>query len=461
MLLALLACRSPPAPPVPLDPPEPTASTGDSDGLPWSDDPCEGVTAQNDWTAALDTWDAQGPPAGSLLLTGSSSIRRWEHARRDLSAWGPVQRGLGGAWASDIAVNADRLVGSAPVASVVFYAGTNDLTGGAAPEAVVDSYRCFVERVFARRGAVPVVFVGITPNPARWKGWARAEQVNAAVRALSEQHPMLGYADMATPFLALGAPPPASLFVDDQLHLSEEGYALWTQVVVDALDAVAPRPVPEPASAPAEPFYVRVDLGPSNPEDGAPAPAIDGLGIHWNAWSAVDGDAQVLAGETLRDLRTTTGAPTGIGLVITGGFRTNGFANGGLVSPDGALLATLALPEATGDFFWTGGPDDPGGLSFYGLDPARRYTLRLFGSRASADEARSTRYTVEGAGTPVSTVLPTTGPGIGAGGGDGNDSTVAVLTGLAPDAWGELHVDVSTEAGAFAYLNLLELEAEP
>ena len=35
-----------------------------------------------------------------------------------------------------------------------------------------------------------------------------------------------------------------------------------------------------------------------------------------------------------------------------------------------------------------------------------------------------------------------------------------MFTGLVPDAYGRLHLDVDRAAGAFAYLNLLELEVE-
>lgn len=462
LLLSLLACSSATAPATdgpPSTPTDvPTVPPTDTGGLPWEDDPCVGLVAVNDWTYQLDRWEQQGRAPGGMVLSGSSSVRRWEHARRDLSPWGPIQRGLGGAWLSDLAVVTDRLVPT-DAASVVVFAGTNDLAGGSSADQVVDRYRCFVQRVHERAGPIPVVFVGITPTPARWAGWSEAEAVNEAVQTLAQQHSLLSYADVPTPFLDLGEPPPSTLFVADQLHLSPQGYELWTQAIQDALAAIEMRDPPAPAAAPSAPFYVRVDLGPSNAEDGASAPAADGLGIHWNSWHPIDGDGQVLAGEVLRDLNTTTGQATGIGLVISGGFRVNGYANGGLTTPDGALLQTMALAEATGDFFYTGDADDPGGLSLFGLDPDALYTLRLFGSRSSADETRSTRYTVTGSSTATATLV-TTGPGVGQGGGDGNDGTVVTLTGLRPDAFGELHLDVAIEQGAYAYLNLLELEQQ-
>ena len=53
----------------------------------------------------------------------------------------------------------------------------------------------------------------------------------------------------------------------------------------------------------------------------------------------------------------------------------------------------------------------------------------------------------------------TTGADIGVGGYDGNDGEVTVLEGLAPDARGRLFIEVDRLAGAFCYVNLLELEA--
>jgi hypothetical protein len=120
----------------------------------------------------------------------------------------------------------------------------------------------------------------------------------------------------------------------------------------------------------------------------------------------------------------------------------------------------LAVWQATADFFYTGDPDDPGGIMLSGLSPDARHTLRLFASRATDEETRITRFTVEGGEEAVSAEVTTTGPDIGEGGYDGNEGTLVVFTGLVPDAYGRLHLDVDRAQGAFAYLNLLELEVE-
>ncbi|HMV69635.1 MAG TPA: GDSL-type esterase/lipase family protein, partial [Myxococcota bacterium] len=408
---------------------------------------------QGAFAADVARWADDAPPdSGQIVLAGSSSVRRWEGALQALAPWGVVQRGMGGARLSDVAAWADELIIQHRPSAVLLFAGTNDIAVGVEPDEVVRAWRCVVQRARDALGSVPVIYLGITPTPSRWSIWDEQDAVNREIARLSALHPDLGYADMPSAFLAHGSPPDAALFVDDGLHLSEAGYAIWTDVVLASLGSLPRREPPVGA-----PFgRIRVDLGPSNPEDGALAPAVDGFGVHWNAWPGARGSDVVLAGEALRGLTTTTGAASGVDLVITGGFRANGLRNGGLTSPPGERLGTLAVPEATEDFFYTEGPDDPAGFAFTGLDPASSYTLRLFASRASTDERRVTRYVARGGGPEVSGELVTTGPGVGAAG--GNDRDVLVLSGVRPDAWGQLYVDVQRAEGQFAYVSLVELE---
>jgi len=469
-VLSSLACATPSVPSEPIggstahsagpSTPAPEPSVDSQPGWPWSDIPCDHTSAPDQAFEGVITRfeqldDLAPPTPGGLVVTGSSSIRRWERAGRVLSAYEPVQRGFGGARLADLAEHADRLVTRHDPGAVLVFAGTNDLADGRSVDEVLTAYRCLADRIRDHRPDTPLLWIGITPTPARWAGWSEAEAVNAEVARLAALHPSLHYIDLPAPFLATGAPPDPALFVDDQLHLSEAGYDLWDEVIAAAVDAALEERVP--ATTPlAAGSLVRVDLGPSNPDDGDPAPAIDDFGIHWNTWHGVDGEAQILAGEALRGLVTTTGARTDVALTIAGGFRSNGKLNGGLAAPSGDELGTMAVPEATVDFFYTGGPDDPGGLTLSGLDPAAAHTLRLFASR-SDPQRRVSRYVVHGAAISEAT-LATSGPG--SDGGEANVGTVAVLSGLQPDLWGRLHVDVQIAEGSYAYLSLIELQVE-
>ncbi|MCK6514460.1 GDSL-type esterase/lipase family protein [Myxococcota bacterium] len=432
--------------------------------LPWTDDPCALVDVGDDpFAAQIAVWSAQDdaapPPKGGLVLVGSSTIRRWRTAQRALGPYAPLQRGVGGARSADVARHLPELAIRHAPSAVLMFAGTNDLADGRSVQSVVDNVRCVVQQLHEAQPGAKLFFAGITPTPSRWSIWADQDAVNQAIQSLAAQHPSIVYIDTVSALLATGSPPDEAYFVDG-LHLNAAGYALWDAAVISTVrpnmpDVVAAAPVGPPSGS-----YLRVDLGPSNSEDGAQTPSVDGFGIRWNTWHGLQGGAQALAGEALRGLVTTTGAVTGVDLVLSGGFRANGLRNGGLTSPSGDKLGTLAVWQATADFFYTGDPDDPGGLMLSGLSPDARHTLRLFASRATDEETRITRFTVEGGEEAVSAEVTTTGPDIGEGGYDGNEGALVVFTGLVPDAYGRLHLDVDRAAGAFAYLNLLELEVE-
>lgn len=411
-------------------------------------------------------WSAQdalgGWPESPVVFVGSSSIRRWETLALEYTDHSPLQRGFGGAQLGEVAFYTSELVNRHHPRAIVLFAGTNDVSAGVAPNVVVDRFRCFRYRVGQELGwDRPIVFVGITPTPARWNEWPNAKAVNDAIAAIASTDSGVFYVDVATPFLATGSPPSSSLFGPDQLHLNANGYALWNgalrPIVESATSATGPAnsPVPDlPAGT-----RVLIDVGPSNPEDGEVTPSPDYLGQYWNNWHAIEGGMNILPGEQLIDLMAANGSPTAIDFVIAGGFLCNGRSHGGLVWPDNTKLGKLAVGSATGDFFYVADADAPGAFYLRGLDPNKSYTMRLFAARDDA-EYRVTRYTVTGAASKSAT-LQTSGAGAGAAGANTNDDTIVEFTAVKPNAWGHVFVDVSIEAGSFAYLSLIELIVEP
>lgn len=425
------------------------------------------ASAQLPYQAQILTWKAQDaldpPPPSPVVFVGSSSIRYWERLTRDFAHYDVVQRGFGGSQFSDLNLWVDELVLDYDPSAVVVFEGTNDVAAGESAASVFADYLSFVQLV--RDGQdpgqppIPILFIGITPTPARWSLWPIASSVNAMVEAHAAGDPSLFYLDVPTPFLATGMPPSSALFNPDQLHLNQSGYDLWTSVIRPGLEAALPptrtyRPNPQ---HPGVGGRILFDLGPDDHLNGLATASPDANGNRWNNWFALPGAATIYGGEHKGDLlEAEAGLPTGIGLVMTAESQCNGLQNGGLTTPSSALLGRFAVPTATADYFFGDGIGTPFGFLLHGLDPALAYDLRFFASRTTS-ELRITRLRVSGRETLVAD-LQTSGPGSSGGGGLGNDDTVLCFERVRPDRFGQLFVDVERLAGSFAYLALLEIE---
>ncbi len=413
-----------------------------------------------------DSRDA--PATGSILFAGSSSIRRWEMLAKDFADYKIIQRGFGGSKFDDLIGFRSYIVLPYQPQGIVVWEGTNDIAGGDDGQEVYLDYVEFVTEVHAVQPDVEIFYLGITPTPSRWGNRVEEGIANSLISAYTAGDPKLHYIDLPAAFWALNPPyDPAftSLFVDS-LHLTEEGYELWTSVIRPAVEAViAPNKVyTANVNTPGPGGRIFFDFGPSNTDDGDQTVNPDVNGNYWNNWHRAEGGVAINAGEHIGNLIDTNGTNTGVDLTVTGGFSSNGKLNGGLMSPQASLLGDMAIASATEDYFYAsgdgvvgGGSDDmAGGFMVDGLDPEQAYDLRFFGSRSST-ETRVTEYRVSG-GNDVIVALTTSGNNIGHDGVyDGNDDTFAVAECVIPDEFGQIFVDMKLVQGSYCYINMMEI----
>lgn len=242
----------------------------------------------------------------------------------------------------------------------------------------------------------------------------------------------------------LAPQPNGRLYVSFAGDAGTNGYL--NAMMIEALDVEVPAQ-PQPATTQA---VYRIDFGRHDGGvNGTATASPDTNGKYWNNLGPTTVD--VALGTRIDNLVDTTNGASTIDLeILTSSWDCNGKLNGGLLSPSPALLGEFAIATATEDYFFTQGSDR---FKLEGLDPDRRYNLRLFGTRSNT----STRITTYAAAF-ASTNLQTSGTGIGDGGYNGNNDTIAVLPGIAPTPAGEIEVTVSVDTGGFAYLGILEIE---
>jgi hypothetical protein len=198
---------------------------------------------------------------------------------------------------------------------------------------------------------------------------------------------------------------------------------------------------------------VRIDFGPDDGTNGDATSSPDFQGQHWNNMIGVGGGALIPGGGGLGGLLQTNGVATAFGLVLSNGFAANGKLNGGLLAPSESLLGTFAVTNATQDYFFT---TSQAGFRLTNLAANAFYNLRFFGTRQTTI-SRISRYRVSGGNGVFTQDLATSGAGIGTGGYNGNNDTLAEIVGVIPDGNNEIQVGVSVVAGGFAYLGIMEL----
>jgi len=187
---------------------------------------------------AFDVEDeASMPPEGAIVITGSSSVRRWHPTiREDLAGLTIIPRGFGGSTMEDALYWIDRVAIAYKPRAVVLYEGDND-TGryGVPPEEVARQFEAIVAKIHAALPATRIYAVSVKPSLSRLAEWPQAVAANELIEAVCAENPLLTYIDVATPMLQPNGEVMTDIFVDDDLHLNPKGYEIWSQAIRDVL----------------------------------------------------------------------------------------------------------------------------------------------------------------------------------------------------------------------------------
>ena len=151
-----------------------------------------------------------------------------------------IQRGYGGAKLSDFVVYADRIIYPHPCQAIVIFIA-NDIAGNDNDKSPLEVSQLFRKTLYIIRRQfkdTPVFWISITPTPARWHVWPEIKEANEMIREVCQKHYNTYFIDTEQNFLTSGGLPRNELFIADRLHLNEEGYALWTEIIKKELNKV-------------------------------------------------------------------------------------------------------------------------------------------------------------------------------------------------------------------------------
>lgn len=170
------------------------------------------------------------PPQNEIVLVGSSSIRFWKstEAFPDLKV---INRGFGGSQMSDSVGYADRIVLPYKPRIVVVFAGGNDINAKKTPERVSDDFKALVGKIHGALPKTKIYFISLFPNVQRRSQNPQCQKVNELIEAFTKTDPRLGYIDTASKMRAEDGGPRPDLLRPDGLHMNDEGYKIWNELV--------------------------------------------------------------------------------------------------------------------------------------------------------------------------------------------------------------------------------------
>jgi lysophospholipase L1-like esterase len=177
--------------------------------------------------AAYEQADRTSPPRkGGVLFIGSSTIRLWSSLASDFPQHNVINRGFGGTEIVDATHFADRLIFPHEPKQIFLRAGGNDIHAGRVPKEVAAEFARFVRVVHSRLPQTEILYIAVSPAPARWGETDKYRELNRLIRAMALDMPRVGFVDAFDVSLFPNGQAVPQLFVQDQLHFAPGGYRL-------------------------------------------------------------------------------------------------------------------------------------------------------------------------------------------------------------------------------------------
>lgn len=177
------------------------------------------------------------PPANAILFVGSSSFTKW----KDVQAYFPgkpiINRGFGGSTLPDVIRYAKDIIYPYKSKQVVIYCGENDLASSdtVTAQMVFDRFKTLYEMIHQHLPKANIAFVSLKPSPSRKHLWTKMEAANELIKNFIGTKKNTAFIDVYHPMFNADGTVKQELFIEDNLHMKPEGYALWKGIIAPYL----------------------------------------------------------------------------------------------------------------------------------------------------------------------------------------------------------------------------------
>ncbi len=173
---------------------------------------------------------------GAIVLTGSSSIARWnDQAVAALAPLTVIPRGFGGSVMGDVLYHLERVALRYKPRAILIYEGDNDTSYGIPENKILGQLKEIIAKIHDQLPAARIYVMSVKPSVLRQNVWSNAQKVNWGYEEIAKNDPLVYYIDAASPFLKANGSVMTDIFVDDNLHLNDMGNLIWSSTIRAAL----------------------------------------------------------------------------------------------------------------------------------------------------------------------------------------------------------------------------------
>ena len=174
--------------------------------------------------------DDAGWEKGSAVFTGSSSVRMWKSLQEQFPDAAIINSAFGGSTADQLLMHLDKTVLRFEPSKVFIYEGDNDINSGQEISEIMKNLDELVTRIHAKYPATVVNLISAKPSPSRWDKKVSYEALNDLIRQYATTHDNVHIVNIWDIMLDETGKPRADIFIEDNLHMNEKGYALWKEI---------------------------------------------------------------------------------------------------------------------------------------------------------------------------------------------------------------------------------------
>jgi len=196
-------------------------------GQVWAQDPTRFESQVKEIGEKYPTEEYQG----SVVFTGSSSIRMWADLATDFPNHRVVNAGFGGSQAVDLLHYVDELILAYSPKYVFIYEGDNDISAGKDKEVIMETLNLIVTEIKLELPETEVILIGAKPSISRWELVDKYKDLNTEMAKYGAVTDGVQYADVWTGMLGSDKKPLPDIFIADNLHMNRKGYEIWAKKI--------------------------------------------------------------------------------------------------------------------------------------------------------------------------------------------------------------------------------------